>query len=197
MSNVNFYHDIDIFGKESKPGTAIEYYNADAIANALKLFLTLKKGDLLRNPNDGGLVDLSVFKTLSDANVQKVGFQIKTAINNYFTPLIELQSINLTPDYENHILEYNITYKDLTTFTMNTVTIYTNASYQYQNFMYSSVDYVGENLLRFIMLQKTGDVSQKLLYNPDDGYWYYGKFLLKNFTQSDLYFDQILMAANT
>jgi hypothetical protein len=192
-----FYHDIDIFGRESQPGTALEYYNADAIANALTLFLTLKKGDLLLNPNDGGIIDSAVFKSLNDANIQKFGFQIKNAIISYFAPLIELQAINIVPDYENQILEYDITYKDLTTFTINTVTIYTNTSYQYQNFTFTEVEYVEQNLLRFIMLQKTGDISQRLLYNADDGFWYYGKFKLTNFTQADIYFDQILAAANT
>jgi len=195
-TNTNFYHDIDIFGRESQPGTAIEYTNADAIANALTFFLTLKKGEILRNPNEGGIIDLALFKTMNDTNVQKLGFQIKNAINNYFAPLIQLQEINLIPDYENHILQYDITYQDLTTFTTNTVTIYTNTSYQYQNFEYSVVEYVEMNLLRFIQLQKTGDPSQKLLFNPDDGYWYFSKFKLINFTTSDIYFDSILAAAN-
>ncbi|MDD5651516.1 MAG: hypothetical protein PHF86_14070 [Candidatus Nanoarchaeia archaeon] len=193
---VNFYHDIDIFGRESKPGTALEYFNADAIANALTLFLTTKKGDLLRNPNEGGVIDVAMFKTLNDGNIQKIGFQLKNAINNYFAPLIELQAINLIPDYENHLLQYDITFKDLTTFTTNTVTIYTNTSYQYQKFNFTEVAYIELNLLRFIQLQKTGDNSQKLLYNSDDGYWYFGKFKLINFTTTDPYFDAILSAAN-
>jgi hypothetical protein len=196
-ASTTFYHDIDIFGAESQPGTALEYINADAIANALKLFLTLKRGELLRNPNDGGIIDVAAFKSLNDENIKKIGFQIKNAINNYFTPLIELVSIELTPDYDNQILQYDITYKDVTTFTVNTTTIFTNASYQYQNFNYEEVTFVEQNLLRFIMLQKTGDVSQKLLYNADDGYWYFGKYKLINFTQADICFDSILAAANT
>lgn len=192
-----FYHDIDIWGRESKPGTALEYKNQDAISNALTLFLTSKKGEYLKNPFEGGILDYSTFKSLSEGSLQKLAFKLKSSINNYFSSLINIQEILLTPDYENHLLQYDITFEDLETLTINSVTLYTNTSYQYQRFEYSEIDYVEQNLLRFIMLQKTGDPSQKLLYNPDDGFWYFGSFKLVNLTQSDLYFDQLLQVANT
>ena len=192
-----FYHDIDIFGRESKPGIALEYSNSEAISNALTLFLTSKKGEYLKNPFDGGVLDYSLFKNFNSGTLQKLAFILKTAINNYFSSLINLQEINLTPDYDNHILQYNIVYENLETLTTNNVTIYTNTSYQYQKFEYTNIEYIEQNLLKFIMLQKTGDPSQKLLYNSDDGIWYYGKFKLINLTQEDSFFDQILSVANT
>jgi hypothetical protein len=192
----NFYHDIDIFGREKREGIALDCLNADAIKNALILFLTTKKGDYIRNPGAGGIVDFAFFKTPTEANIQKIGFILKNAINNYFVPAIELQEINVIPDYDNKILEISIVYKDLTTLVINNVSLYTNTSYAYQKFEYEEVSYTGANLLRFIILQKTGDPSKKLIYNSDDGVWYYGKFKLINLTQSDPYFDQILQAAN-
>lgn len=196
-TSTNFYHDIDIFGRESRPGVALEYGNQDAIKNALTLFLTSKKGDYLRNPSAGGIIDFSLFKTINEINLQKLGFVLKNAINNFFTPAVELLEVNLIPDYDHRILQYDIIYKDTETLTINNVSIYTNISYQYQKFEFTSVEYTEDNLLKFIMLQKIDDPTKRLLYNSDDGLWYYGKFKLVNLTQSDPYFDQILAAANT
>jgi hypothetical protein len=197
MDNTNFYHDIDIYGREQRPGNALEYYNADAVKNALIFFLTSGKGDYIRNPSAGGLVDWSTFKQMSDLNIQKMSFLLKNAISNNFVPAIELQSINLTPDYENRILQIDITYIDKTSLTINQVSLFTDTSYSYQKFEYIDVAYIEENLMKFIMLQKTDDPSRRLIFNSDDGLWYYGKFKLNNFTTSDIFFDQILAIANT
>jgi hypothetical protein len=196
-STTNFYQDIDIYGKEAREGMALEYSNQEAIRNALFLFLTSKRGDFIRNPFAGGLLDFQTFKTMSDSNIQKASFTIRNAINNYFSPAVEIQNINLIPDYTNRILEYNIIYKDSVTLEINTVSIYTDTEYKAQKFEYEDVPYVTQNLLRFIILQKTENSNRTLIYNSDDGLWYYGKFRLINFSPSDELFDDILATANT
>lgn len=197
MGNTGFYHDIDIYGKQSAPGVATEYFDADAVNNALILFLSSSRGDFLRNPGAGGVINWSVFKNLNETNINKLAFIIKNAINTYFTPAIELKSINLNPDYEHRFLEISITYEDKTTLIVNQVSVYTDTSYSYQLFTYEDITLTEQKLLAFIIMQKTDLTNTKLLYNSEDGIWYFGKFKLVNFTTSDSYFDAILAAANT
>jgi hypothetical protein len=198
MANSNyFYQDIDIYGKEIREGTPLEYYNQEAIRQALFLFLTSRRGDFLRNPGIGGLIDYQTFKTMSEDNIQKASFTIRNAINTAFAPAVEIQAINLIPDYENRILEYNVIYQDSVTLEINSVSIYTDTEYKSQKFTYEEVPYVNQNLYRFIVLQKTENSNKKLVYNSDDGIWYYGKYKLINFSQADESFDQILAVANT
>lgn len=194
--SVNFFHDIDLYGREARAGIALEYFNADAVKNALELFLTSKRGDFIRNPSAGGIIDFNAFKVMNNANIQKLEFTLKNAINNYFQPAIEIQSIEPIPDYDNHILQINITYLDLTTLIINQVSLYTDTSYQYQKFEFVTVEYTEDNLLKFCMLEKPAMMDKKLLYNTDDGIWYYGKFKFVNFSQSDIRFSEILAVCN-
>jgi hypothetical protein len=193
----HFFQDIDITGKEKRQGIALEYFDADAIKNALYLFVTSKRGDFLRNPYAGGLIDFQTFKTMSEVNIQKASFAMRNAINNNFAPSVEIQSINMVPDYTNHILEYQIIYRDTITLNINSVSVYTDTTFEHQKFQYTDIAYTGENLYKFIILQKTNDLSKRLIYDADDGHWFYGKFKFINFSQSDPLFDSILALANT
>ena len=55
------YTDIDIFGREYTNGTPYEFFDEDAIKNALTLWLSSKKREFLNEPDRGVILDRALF----------------------------------------------------------------------------------------------------------------------------------------
>ena len=62
LTEKKVYHDIDVYGNETQAGQPLEYFDEEAIKNALILYLTSSKGDYIRNPKAGGVLKNLLFK---------------------------------------------------------------------------------------------------------------------------------------
>lgn len=190
-------HDIDIFGRENPDGTAMEHIEEDAIQSALTLWLTSTRGDFILDPTLGGIFDQVEFKGMSPTRMGLLHFKLKNAINNEFAPDIRLTNLEITPIYEDRVLQIDISYISERTGEEQTLTIYTKDTGQQKSFRYEEIEYIEENLRNFVLVKLSGMAGKKLLYDSEKGVWKWGKYLLINLTPADPYFDEILAIINT
>jgi len=197
MANVsNLYTDIDLYGKEATPGVALEYFDIQAISNALNLWLTSKKGDFLRNPSAGGILDKYLFKNLNENKLFKIKLELLSTFADYFSDTLAIDDLKFNPDYQNRILEIRITYHDIRSGASDNLTVYVNSNYAYKRFEYQTVDYAGENLYRFVQITVPSNSTEKLVYDSTLLKWRWSPYILENLTSADPYFSQILALIN-
>lgn len=190
------YADIDLYGRDDENGKAIEFFDEDAIKNALQSWLSLEKGGILKDPSSGGALDSFVFKNMSRENLNDLAFNLKNQFINNFSPALQFDQIQLDPDYENRILRISVIYTNPNTGYQSVASVLVNTSYATNNFEYKDIDLVGEELLQFCMLNKYDQLDKKLLLSELDNIWYWGKYKFINFNISDEYFDDILLICN-
>ena len=187
--------DIDATGRKNEDGSALEYFDADAIGEALRNFVMSKKGDYLYEPTLGGLADSSLFKVMTTEAKEMLSFKIRNAITNYFTPYIQLKTIDLISDYQSRVLQINIIYS-IQTGEIKTTTIYIAADFNYEVKTYLSIDYSEVNLYNFCISKKSDMGLEKLVLDTTDDIWKWGIYAFVNLKTTDAYFDQILLICN-
>lgn len=191
------FADSDIFGRELSNGQAVEHIDAEAIKNALTLFLTSKKGDFLMQPEMGGPLDRVLFKSL-DGNVSAlVIFTIKNALINYFSPAIKIIDIQFDPDYTSRVWQITIYYTSNLSTTIEQVEVYTKDILNITQQLTQNILYTGESLRMFCLMQKSSMGSELLALDTTDNKWHWGKFLFENFTTEDAFFTDILAICNS
>lgn len=188
--------DIDIFGKENPDGTAFEYHGQEAVSNALNLWLSSKKGEFIYNPMAGGVLDRTLFRSMTPDSLQTIEFYIRNSITNYFFPSIDIRGIDIIPNYESRYLEITVTYIDPTDNTFQNVTIYTNTDYSIKSFDYQKIEYTGDNLIQFCQIKKTDMLDEILKFDTNTNYWTWGAYQFINLTSSSPEFEDILLICN-
>jgi len=188
--------DIDLYGRENTDGTAMEHLGDEAIKMALIVWLTSKKGEFVLNPEEGGILDVSLFKNLSTNKIPELTFKIKNAINNRFYPSIILEFISIEPNYEYRLWVINIAFRTSEAGSLQEVQIYTKDLSKRLNVVYENIEYIEENLRNFCLVQKTNMSGYKLVFNPENGNWEWGKYIFVNFSVSDPYYSEILQICN-
>lgn len=197
MSTTNgLYTDIDLYGRESNPGTALEYFDIHAISNALYLWLTSDNGDFLYNPSVGGILKNFNFKRMDNAHLYKIKLNLLSSFTDYFSDALVIDDIIFTPDYQNRILEIKITYHDIRTNQSDDLIVYVNSNFAYKRFEYETVEYSGENLYRFVQITIPSYSTEKLAYDANMLVWRWGKYLLSSLSPTDPYFASILALIN-
>lgn len=119
--------DTSMYGLRDSSGSIKDLWGKEALSNALIQWLTLKKGEVLRRPDLGGVLDPWITKPLTDLNAKLMVRVIQANIESNFTPYLQLVSLNVTPDYEKRawfieIEAYSPEYKvpvDLSTYIKN------------------------------------------------------------------------------
>lgn len=188
--------DIDIFGRESFSGTALELLQEEAIHNAIILMLTAKKGEFIYNSHEGGIIDELLFKPMTTTSIERAKFKIRNAIVNHFTPSISIQNIDIVPNYEQRYYTIEIIYEGIFTREEEKVSFFTKGSFKNVYLKYIDIEYIEENLKNFCMLKKSSIPDAKLLLNSDEGLWVWDKYRLINLTDSDSHFAEILAICN-
>jgi hypothetical protein len=92
-------YDIYLFGGIDQRGNIKEVYSKDAITNAFKLWITSKKGDILRQPSKGGYLYPWLTKPMSQENADKIKTVILLGLENDFQPYLIVNSLEVIPDY--------------------------------------------------------------------------------------------------
>lgn len=190
------YQDIDLYGRENPDGSPVTYTSVDAIKHALFQWVNSSRGDYVMNPTAGGALDSFVFKSLNASNFNMLRFELLTALTTRFAPSITVNSIDLIPDYDNRMMEVQISYSIPAEGVSDTLSIFTNSNYSYNTFEYEDVAYTGENLYQFFVIKKADLASSRLIYDYDLDAWKWSKYKLINLLPTDPYFTQILALAN-
>jgi hypothetical protein len=191
------YHDLDLYGNDNSKGEANVHYDEDAIKSAFTTWLTSKRGDFLKLPDEGGVFDFSLFKKMNPDMVQIINHEIKTAIINNFFPSVTLLGLSITPDYEHRMWIIEIKYENPLTLTTQTVQIYTKDLTTKTTQTFETIEYQELNLKNWVVLMKPGMKGKLLIFNTEKDSWVWGKYLLTNFSYSDPYFSEILILCNT
>ena len=189
-------HDIDLFGRTDKKGNPIVHYDADAVANALSLWLTSKKGDFIREPDLGGVLDRVLFKQMTESKRELLIFHIRNALTMYFDPPINLLALDVEPDYENRLWKITVEFENPFNNVAQEVVIYTKDLSKKLSFEYEEIDYIGENLYNWCRIKQSDLHGKYIKYDSDRLKWIWSKYILNNFTSSDPYFYQIIELIN-
>lgn len=196
MPKESLYHDITITGEENPDGSCKELLEDDALKNALLLWLISKRGEFLKNPGDGGLLDSLMFKTIDENRIQQVAFSIKTSIFNNFFPALRLTDLQITPEYELRAWKIEITFQSPISGASQTAILYTRDLSTTPSFIYEEVDYEDDNLINFIKLKKIDMKKKLVIYNSDFGCFTWGKYKLINLTPTSSNLSEVLELAN-
>ena len=188
--------DLDIWGNVDAQGSITEHNNGDALKIALTLWLTYKGGEILFNPDDGGVLDEALFRVVTTDNSDKISFSLRNAIINYFEPEIQLTEVLVTPDYENRRYEIEVSYYNNQQDISDTVIIYTKEINQVVEKSYQIVTYIEENLYNFCITNKDNQPNEILRFDGDKATFVWGLYEFTNLEASDSYFPLILQLLN-
>lgn len=190
------YFDYDITGNTFTDGNAIIYENDEAVKNAISQWLTSKKGEYLKNPSEGGILDYFLFKNMTNSNLELIGFAIQNLFTINLVSLVKLVNISIQPDYTNRSIDIDVTYRILDTNTIVTEQLSMDKVIDKKSNTYIDIDYIEENLFEFVKIQKYSHPSQKLIYDNDVLSWVWGEYKFINLTDEDEYFERILYVCN-
>ena len=187
--------DIDAYGRKNEDGSAYEYFDGDAVSNALHEFIMLKKGEILYDPTTGGLTDSPLFKVMTPEALEMLTFKVRNAITNFFTPTVQIKKINVISDAQNRILQLEIVFLTDNQ-EIKTTTIYVASDFNYEIKTYTDIPYTEVNLYNFCISKKSDMGLNKLILDTTDSIWKWGEFSFINLKTTDPYFEQILLICN-
>ena len=187
--------DIDIYGRNNPDGSALEFFEEDAIKNSITLWISSKKGDFILNPSEGGILDNFLFKNLRAESLNLARVQLINSLTQFFGDAINLDGVDIFPDYETRTTQLEIRYTIITNKKQQVLNLYLDNTYENQKFDYEEVTYTEFNLYNFFLVKKPDNSQAKLIYD-EEGFWKWGRFKIVNLTMSDPYFDDILNIAN-
>lgn len=108
MSDIILF-DYDLFGTIDQYNNIQTYINKDALINSLKIWFCSRAGDRLRNPVKGGFLDFQITKPMDDDRLANLRQRVKRALEIEFNNIFEVQSLTLTPVYNERLLEISLT----------------------------------------------------------------------------------------
>jgi hypothetical protein len=190
------YVDLDIYGAENPSGEPKQLFDDDCIGNSIVMWLTSKRGDIIMEPAEGGVLDSVLFKNMSDLNHEMLVFKIQTEILLNFSNLINLTGINLIPNYTERFLEINISYQIISSKKDKVATLYIDTAIKSEKFIYENVLYTGQNLESFVLVTKSTMTGKTLQWNFTEDCWAWGRYKFLNFSNTDVYYSRILSLCN-
>lgn len=190
------FEDFDIYGREKDEGQPYYFHDDEALGNALTLWLTSKKGDFIRDPEEGGVLDHYLFKNMTNNSIEKIQFMLTNAIYRKFSNTLELNQLLVEPDKLSRTIQISIYYTSLISNKQNIVTIYIDEFPDIVYYKYQTVEYTEDSLYNFVVLKKPSMSGRKLTYNIEEESWAWGKYKFINLTTSDSRFSDILAYIN-
>ncbi len=188
--------DFDLYGREHDDGQPYYFHDDEALGIALTLWLTSKKGDFIRDPEEGGILDRNLFKNMTAGSIEKLQFTITNAIYRKFSNLLELNRVNIEPDRTSRSIKIDIYYTSLVSNKQKLATLYIDEFPTINYYKYQDVEYVEDSLYNFVVLKKPSLPGRKLTYNIEQESWTWGKYKLINLETSDSRFSDILAYIN-
>jgi hypothetical protein len=193
---MEIYHDLDLFGNDTASGEAIIHYDHEAVDSALTTWITSKMGDILKRPNDAGILDRALFKNMTDDKIDQLIFLLRTGITNDFSPAIELKKLYIQRDYIRQILIINLEYSEPITGKTQSLKVYTKDLTTKSSFTFEEIEFSGLNLRNWVLIKKPEMKSKLLKFNSEKLSWQWGKYLLINLEATDEYFEELLSIIN-
>lgn len=103
----NLYLDYPIYKEVKSNGELKTYKNSDALAQAIKIWLSSSKGEKIRTRSGGVLIPF-IGKLLTTENANSMKNAIIFGLQHDFTPPIEVVNIDVYPNVEKQRWEIDI-----------------------------------------------------------------------------------------
>jgi hypothetical protein len=102
------YVDTDMTGELDSNGLIMRYFDKDAVRNSITMWLTSFPYDILRQPNRGGYITKLLYKPMTENTKDSLKHALVDGFKQDYTPMAELVSLSVTPDYENKTWQINL-----------------------------------------------------------------------------------------
>jgi hypothetical protein len=99
MKNLTIY-DTYLFGGTNNNGEIKQLWGNEALTNAIKLWLSLYQGEILRDPLKGGYLINLLSKPMSESQSVKIKKDIERGLINEFSPVLKNIKVSVTPNYD-------------------------------------------------------------------------------------------------
>lgn len=103
-------YDVSLSGYSPASSGVNEVFNADAIDNALKLFLLADTGDYLGNPGRGGWLASKINKPMRTIDALDLKTSLELAIKTYFVPSLTVYDLQVIADLVKRRWSISFTY---------------------------------------------------------------------------------------
>lgn len=102
------YKDYSIDADLTSTGALKVLEGRDAITNALKLWISSFRGEVMRDPSKGGYVTRWLMKPISETTAIAIKRAILDGFNDEFYPVLIPSVIEVIPNYEREYWEIHI-----------------------------------------------------------------------------------------
>ena len=188
--------DLDVYGRNSILGGALVHEDDFAISNSIIFYLTTSEGDYLFRPELGGVLESMLFKALTPEKASFYQSRIANALNNRFGALATDIEVSVQTDFENRLYRIDVFFTSVQSGQTNQVPIALKIpNIENLGKLYTPVDFVDDNLLGFVIVQKPNN-SKPLIKNETDELWYWGPYKFTNFNEDSENFQEIFDIIN-
>ena len=172
--------DIDLYNRKDILGETLVHLYANAVNNAIMLFLVSKKGSYIYKNNFGSPLDILEFKNLDLLQFTNYGQRIASQIENSFGRYISNVIVSLVPNYDTRTIEVNLQYTSLLANTVikNTVVKRVNSIKYKTETNYIDINLDSVNLVKWFELELLNQPKSSLIYNPSIQSWVWSVYKL-------------------
>lgn len=102
------YKDYSIDADLTSTGALKVLEGRDAITNALKLWISSFRGEVMRDPSKGGYITRWLMKPISESTAIAIKRAILDGLNDEFYPVLIPSVVEVIPNYEREYWEIHI-----------------------------------------------------------------------------------------
>lgn len=106
--NQVIYKDYSIDADLTSTGALKVLEGRDAVTNALKLWISSFRGEVMRDPSKGGYITRWLMKPISETTAVAIKRAILDGLNDEFYPILIPSIVDIIPNYEREYWEIHI-----------------------------------------------------------------------------------------
>jgi hypothetical protein len=106
--NQVIYKDYSIDADLTSTGALKVLEGRDAVTNALKLWISSFRGEVMRDPSKGGYITRWLMKPISETTAVAIKRAILDGLNDEFYPILIPSIVDVIPNYEREYWEIHI-----------------------------------------------------------------------------------------
>jgi hypothetical protein len=159
--------DFDIYGRTDERGNPLILRGNEAIKNAIITYLLSKRGDYIRRPAFGGILDQIEFKVKNNDNLNAYSTELAQDITRHFGAYVNVLGVTINPDYAIRAIEVSLTIEYINTDApeVETFYVYRKGLKYVDEINFIEVPFIGMALVNFILSEIPNQPSAPLVYN--------------------------------
>jgi len=112
MSDVNYpiVYDTSYTGGIDASGNLNQLWNADALNNAVMMWIASQEGEVFRKPTSGGYVTRFIGKPMGQVNISQFKMALRNGFDRDFQPYLKVITLNVIPHFEEKYWEIYMEY---------------------------------------------------------------------------------------